>query len=210
MLYSVDIPGSTASALMSVSVLHDISCSPDIPSLTAQTSEPPSSSLIYNGAHPATPQEDDHLLPPSRSASSSMPPSSTSDIDPVGQDTHGMADEELMFPGLNAPIGAESSAAPPPARVQNNLRTQGATVAGSSLQGEFLLASNRDVGLDVFAEAEPSSPNPILPKSRNSMGDFPDTQGGVSYFYDFGGDSEGFGFGVSCSLFQMILECSGN
>jgi hypothetical protein len=197
MLFSVDIPGPTASALMSVSVPHDISCSSDIPSLAAQTSVPPSSSLIHYGAHPATPQEGDHLLSPSRSASSSMPPSSVSDIDPVSQDSHRIVDEELLFPGSNAPIAAESSAAPPPARGQNNLRAQGGTVAGTSLQEEFLLASNHDVGLDVFAGAEPSSPNPILPESQDSTGDFPDTQGGVNYFYDFGGDSEGFGFGVS-------------
>jgi len=126
-----------------------------------------------------------------------MPPSSVSDIDPVGQDSHGMVDEELLFPGSSAPIAAESSAAPPPARGQNNLRAQGGTVAGASLQEEFLLAGNHDVGLDVFAGAEPSSPNPILPESQDSTGDFPDTRGGVNYFYDFGGDSEGFGFGVS-------------
>jgi hypothetical protein len=145
MLYSVDIPGPTPSALMSVSVPHDISCSSDIPSLAAQTSVPPSSSLIHYGAHPATPQEGDYLLSPSRSASSSMPPSSISDINPVGQNTHRIADEELLFPGLNAPISAESSAAPPSARGQNNLRAQGATVAGASLQEEFLLAGNHDV-----------------------------------------------------------------
>jgi hypothetical protein len=121
-----------------------------------------------------------------------------------------MADEELLFPGLDALIAAESSAAPPPARGQNNLRAQGATVAGASLQEEFLLTANHDVGLDVFVGAEPSSPNPIMPEGQNSTGDFPDTQEVVSYFYDFGGDSEGFGFGVSCSLFQVILECSGN
>lgn len=210
MLYSVDIPGPTTSTLMSVSVPHDISCSSDIPSLAAQTSVPPSNSLIHYGAHPAAPQEGDRILSPSRSTSSSMPPSSNSDIDPVGQDTRGIADDELLFPGLNASVAAESSAAPLSARGQNNLRAQAATVAGTSLQEDFLLAGNHDVGLDVFAGAEPSSPNPILPGSQDRMGDLPDTQGDVSYFYDFGEDTEGFGFGVSCSLFQVILECSGN
>jgi hypothetical protein len=207
---AVNLPGPTASALMSSSSPHDISCSSDVPSLAAPTSVPPSSSLIHYRAHPATPQDCDNLLSPSHSASASMSPSSISDIDLVGQDAHGMADEELLFPGLNALIAAESSAAPPPAWGQNNLRAQGATVAGASLQEEFLLTANHDVGLDVFAGAEPSSPNPIMPGGQDSTGDFPDTQRAVSYFYDFGEDSEGFGFGVSCSLFEVNLECSGN
>jgi hypothetical protein len=177
----------------------DASLSSDIsgPADLALLSTP--GSLTLNGAQPAPPSDSNHTLSSNSSSFTAPPASLTRGISPVAQGNTGMSDEGLFFPGLKAPIAAESTATQTPAQGQDNREVQEDTVTEAGLQEIFQTASNIDIGHDILLGVTLSNRNSVLLEGQNNSENILDPHEDKNLFADYDEDDGSFYFNVSYS-----------
>ncbi len=124
----------------------------------------------------------------------------------IGQVNDSMSEDELLFPGLNAPFLREPDVASSPAQEQSFLRALQATVAEASAQESFLPDGNYDVGPHVFAGADFSTQRPVLSEGRNDDPSRPDPAEDASFSNACDGDEDDWDLNVSYSFLLIILK----